>query len=93
METKRLAPAPANPKRIRIRKCHGVLRVPVPLLATDDGAGAEAVFTCQQNVHGPEIPHQEKGIVHMPNGTAREYEITWRDLGLIAARRRIREVG
>lgn len=81
--------APTSPtKRIRIKRCKATLRV--PLQKPYDHLAAEVVFQCQLEAHGPDQKHYDHGFIEMPNGSGREYEISWRDLGLVTMRRRMK---
>ena len=81
-------PPPARPlantlagKRIRVRKCGARLRVPA------EQPGRETIYTCQLAKHDIDTPHQETGLVHMPNDTLRRYTMSWVDEGIAALRR------
>lgn len=68
-------------KRVRLRKCGALLRLPA------DGQNEDIVFTCSKEKHPSEEPHYEKGYVTYDNGTCRLFEMSWIDAGIASFRR------
>lgn len=62
-------------KTIRVKRCTQKLYLP-----------GGTTFTCQLEKHAPTTQHKEEGIVTMPNGTARHYEVFWTDMGFTELR-------
>lgn len=64
-----------------IQKCTARLRVPA-----DTAAPIDTAFDCTLDAHSDEVQHTQNGIVHLQDGTARSYVITWQDLGRMTPR-------
>lgn len=72
-------------KRVRIRKCGATLGMGM-LIYSEGRHESVVVFTCQKEKHENTELHYERGYVKYPNGTSREYTITWKDDGIVTFR-------
>lgn len=85
-------PAKSASKRYRIKRCNAKLRVP------DESTWDDVVFTCQKqaghivDANDQTTWHEERIIVDYGNSSARESVHIWRDMGLVATRRRMQQL-
>ncbi len=71
-------------KRVRIRNCPGVLKVPCD---TSNQPGLDTIFKCQLEANH-QGAHIQKGTVYLKNSTGYEYSINWLNIGPSVSRQR-----